>query len=125
VLWLDHFEATVMHVHPDGGESMRISSARPPEERHLHRKSGEPGDGHLADDTEFFAHVAEALDGSEVILVCGPGQAKTSFVSYLRRHRARLADRIVAVEALDHPTDAQLLRHAQLYFKRLQALGAL
>lgn len=125
VVWLDHFEAVVMHVHPDVAETVRFSSEREPEDRQVHRKSGVPGSGHAADDVAFFSRIAGALTESEVIVVSGPGLAKRSFVSYLRRRYADLAQRVVAVETLDHPSEGELERYAKTYFKRLQALGTL
>jgi stalled ribosome rescue protein Dom34 len=125
VIWLDHYEAIVMHVHPEGAESVRISSDRERENRQLHRKSGEPGAGHLPDDVDFYAAIAHALADSEVILVSGPGLAKTSFVRYLKHQHAEIARRIAAIETLDHPTEGQLKNYAQTNFTRLQRLGAL
>jgi stalled ribosome rescue protein Dom34 len=125
VVWLDHYEAIVMHVHPDGAESVRISSDREPEDRQLHRKSGEPGNGHRPDDVAFYATIARELSGSDVILVSGPGLAKTSFAGYLQHRNAELARRVVAVETVDHPSEGQLKNFAQTYFRRLERLGAL
>ena len=125
VVWLDHYHAIVMAVHPEGAESVLISSDREPEDRQLHRKSGAPGGGHRSDDVDFYANIASALHDSEVILVTGPGLAKSSFMSYLRRRHSELERRIVAVETVDHPTEGELKKYAQMYFKRLQGLGAL
>ena len=125
VVWLDHYNAIVMHVHPEGAESVLISSDREPEDRQLHRKSGAPGDGHRRDDVDFYATIAHRLRDSEVILVTGPGLAKSSFVDFLRRRHAEVERRIVAVETLDHPTEGELKNYAQKYFMRLQRLGSL
>jgi stalled ribosome rescue protein Dom34 len=125
VVWLDHYNAIVMHVHPDGAESVRMSSGRELADRQLHRKSGAPGDGHRPDDVEFYSSIAHALDDSEVILVTGPGLAKTSFLAYLQRQHADISRRIVAVETVDHPTEGQLKNYGQTYFKRLQRLGSI
>ena len=125
VIWLDHYEAIVMHVHPEGAESVRISSDRERENRQLHRKSGEPGAGHRPDDVDFYASIARALADSEVILVSGPGLAKTSFVGYLEHRHAEIARRIVSIDSLDHPTEGQLKNYGQMHFTRLQGLGAL
>jgi stalled ribosome rescue protein Dom34 len=125
VVWLDHYQAIVMHVHPEGAESVRITSDREPEDRQLHRKSGAPGAGHRPDDVAFYATIVQALHDSEVILVTGPGLAKTSFVGFMQSRHAEVARHIVAVETLDHPSEGELKNYAQTYFKRLERLGSL
>src|SRR3954471_8727080 len=115
VVWLDHYHSIILHVHPEGAESVRISSDREPEDRQLHRKSGAPGDGHRPDDVDFYAAIIQALTDSEVILVTGPGLAKTSFVGFLQSRHCEVARRIVAVETLDHPSEGQLKNYAQTY----------
>ena len=125
VVWLDHYEAIVVHVHPEDADSLKISSDREPEDRQLHRKSGVPGNGHRADDGAFYAAVADALHESEVILVTGPGLAKTSFVDFVHSRHADVARHIVSVQTLDHPTEGQLTNFARGYFKRLARLGSL
>jgi stalled ribosome rescue protein Dom34 len=77
------------------------------------------------DDVEFYARVAGVLQESEAIVVAGPGLAKSSFADYLERRFSAVARRVVGIETLDHPSDAQLREYADGYFKRLQNLGAL
>jgi len=125
VVWLDHYEAIVMHVHPEGADTVRIRSERSPEEHQLHKKSGAPGAGHLTDDVMFYAQVASALRESEAILITGPGLAKNAFVDYLERRSTAVAGRVVAIETVDHPSEGQLRAFAQTFFKRLQNLGAI
>jgi stalled ribosome rescue protein Dom34 len=124
VVWLDHYQAIVMHVHPDGAESGRITSDLEPEDRQLHRKSGAPGDGHRRDDVDFYATIVQTLHDSDVILVTGPGLAKTSFVGFMQSRHPEVAGHIVAVETLDHPSEGRLKNYAQSYFKRLERLGS-
>jgi len=125
VVWLDHYEAIVMHVHAGGSDTVRINSDRSPEEHQLHRKSGAPGAGHLTDDAAFYAQIAHALHESEVILITGPGLAKSAFVDYLKRRSTAVAARVVAIETVNHPSEGQLRAFAQTFFKRLQNLGAI
>jgi hypothetical protein len=52
-----------------------------------------------------------------MVLVTGPGLAKTEFVKYVARHDPALLERIVAVETVDHPSDGALVAHARAYFR--------
>jgi len=62
--------------------------------------------------------VAEQLNGTDDrVLLVGPGVAKNHFVSYLEEHhQKKLANRIVGTEAMDHPSDAQIVAFARKYF---------
>ena len=121
-VWLDHFHALVVLLAADQHRTIRIDSAR--EDTRLHRKGGEPGVGRLPDDTTFYEQVAQTLaaNGSPVI-VAGPSTAKLDFRRWLTSHRPRLAERIAALETLDHPTDAEFVAYARREFRRLDQLG--
>jgi hypothetical protein len=49
------------------------------------------------------------------ILITGPGNAKTELVEYIRVHDPKLMKVIGGVEAIDHPTDPQLVAYARKY----------
>lgn len=121
-VWLDHFHAMVVLISPDDHRTVRLDSTR--DDTQLHRKSGAPGAGRQADDTEFFAAIAGELaaNGSSV-LVAGPSTAKHDFRRWLDRRHPDLAGRIVATETLDHPSEGELIAHARREFKRLDQLG--
>jgi hypothetical protein len=61
--------------------------------------------------------VAQALDGFSEVLVMGPSTAKLEFVKYAQEHDKALAPKIVGVETVDHPTDAQIVAHVRKYFR--------
>ena len=121
IVWLDHLNATVIAFSSDRSETIEIHSQSP--NRQLHRKSGVPGSGHAPDDVEFFERVVEAVDAVREILVTGPGTAKTAFTRYVDQRHPRLARRVVGTEALDHPSDGELLAYARKYFTRVDQLG--
>ena len=50
-------------------------------------------------------------------LVTGPANVKTALVKHIGEHDPQLAKKIVGVESVDHPSDAQLVAHARKYFK--------
>jgi stalled ribosome rescue protein Dom34 len=68
---------------------------------------------------EFFAHVCDAIDGIEQVVVAGPRTALTDFEHYARKHRPSSAARVLAYEAVDHPTRNQLVAMARKFFERL------
>jgi hypothetical protein len=61
--------------------------------------------------------VIEALAHTGAILITGPGNAKSEFRNYIAEHRTELAKRVSGVEALDHPTDPELIALARKFFK--------
>ena len=115
IVWLDHMDATVIGFSLGKSEVTEIHSQSP--HRQIHRKSGIPGSGHAADDLDFFAEVVEGVRDMREVLIAGPGTVQG-------RH-PDLAQRIVGVETLDHPSDGELLAYARKYFKRVDQLGPL
>jgi stalled ribosome rescue protein Dom34 len=114
VVWLDHSEAHVMHISTDDVEKSVVHPAKP--HLHLHAKSGAVGSGRPAEDQAYYHAVAEALKGAQEILVVGPAQAKLQLVKHILGHDHGLADKIIGVETIDHPSDAQLVAYARKYF---------
>jgi stalled ribosome rescue protein Dom34 len=113
VVWIDHTKAQVIHFNADAAdsESMKTHSTHPhPHQRH--------GDTHANEDdnTRFFDDIAAALTDAQQILVVGPAQEKTVFVSHLTANQPALAEKIKAVETVDHPSNGELLAHARKYF---------
>lgn len=114
VVWMDHAEAHVLHFTLDEAERSIVHAKG--KHRQIHHHRGTLGSGKAAEDTNYFASVATALEGAEEILVTGPANAKTEFRKYLDAHARVLAGKVVAVETSDHPTDGELLRHARKFF---------
>jgi len=85
--------------------------------KHLHHKANSIGSGHAAPDQEFMAQVMNAISDAGEILITGPAGAKTEFAKYLREQHSKIGDRIVAVEAVDHPSDREIVAHAKRHFK--------
>ena len=46
----------------------------------------------------------------------GPGNAKLELVRHLDRHQPAVGEKVLGVETVDHPTDAQLVVYARKYF---------
>jgi len=120
VAWIDHKQAHVIHFTLDSAENEIIQnhSTHP----HLHVKSGIPGSGHAAENASFFNDVANSIKDALEILIVGPGLEKLSLLKHLSKHYSAVADKVLSVETVDHPTDAQLLAYARKYFRRADQL---
>lgn len=116
VVWIDHKEAHVIHFTPEAAESnvIRTHSTH----SNLHVKSGIPGAGHAHESIPYFNNVLEAIQDSAEILLVGPGSEKMEFMKYLLNKHKAVAEKVLSVETLDHPTDPQILAYARKYFVR-------
>lgn len=114
VVWLDHRQAHVMHISPDDVEKSVVHPTQP--HLNLHHKSGVIGAGRQPEDQAYYHAIVEALAGAHEILVVGPAQAKLQLIRHIHHHDPAMADKIVGVETVDHPTDGQLVAHARSYF---------
>jgi stalled ribosome rescue protein Dom34 len=114
VVWLDHNEARVMHVSPDDIEKSVVNPAVP--HRNLHRKRGSVSGSRQPEDQHYYHEIVEALAGAAEILIVGPGQAKLELIKHMRAHDNEASTRVVGVETVDHPSDAQLVAFARKYF---------
>ena len=126
VVWLDHAQAHVMHISPDDIEKSVVQPAKP--HLKLHSKSGTVGAGHAPEDKHYYHAIVEALAGATEVLVVGPAQAKLQLIKHIHAHDPAMTSKIVGVETVDHPSDAQLVAYARKYFvakdRMLTQLGA-
>ena len=115
VVWIDHREARVLEFNPTDEEERVLR----PHDRiaHIHHHANTIGSGHAAEDQKFLHQVAESLAGVKAVLVTGPANAKLELVKHIEKHDPQLAKIIAGVEALDHPTDGELVAHARRYFR--------
>jgi len=115
-VWIDHQHARIVRFNRSEIESNDIvhHDAQP----HIHHKSGSIGSGHVYEDDSYLGSVAEALRDAEQILVTGPSHVKWQLKAFLALREPGLAKRVASVEALDHPTEAELLAFARKYFLR-------
>ena len=114
MVWIDHREAKVFHFDAEHNEEVIVRNSH--EHQNLHHKANSGDSGHAAVDKEFLQRVVAEIATAGAILVVGPGSAKTELRTYTQRFRPDVAARIRAVEALDHPTDGQLLAHGRKFF---------
>jgi stalled ribosome rescue protein Dom34 len=114
VVWIDHHEAKIFHCGADA-QGVTIRSGHP--HQHLHHKANSIGSGHAPVEHAFLERVSQALSSAGAILITGPAGAKHELAAHIARGYPDLAARISAVEALDHPTDGQLLALARKFFR--------
>jgi stalled ribosome rescue protein Dom34 len=115
VIWIDHKEARVFHVHPDATDETTVLAPQ----HHIHRHPKGRGEAreHPDDTHRFFSEVARALDAVDALLIVGPSSAKLEFFRYLNEHERGLASKVVGVESADHPTDGEIIARAKSCFK--------
>ena len=77
------------------------------------RGSGLRVRNHPDDEHRFFREVAQALETHRQILVVGPSKTKLHFFQFSQQHDRALAERIVGLETMDHPTVRRFSRRSR------------
>jgi len=122
VVWLDHQEAHVIQFNADTHENSTITTRS--KHGHIHQKAGVVGCGHAATDQNYLHEVAATVAGCGEILIVGPGSCKLELIKHMNRHDPAIAEKVVGVETVDHPSDGQLLAYAKKYFLRVDNMKA-
>jgi stalled ribosome rescue protein Dom34 len=115
IVWIDHKEARLFEVEAAVVDPTVVKARGP----HIHRHAKDEEvriRNHADDEHRFFRQVAQALQGDAAVLVVGPSKAKLHFFRYVQQHERALEPRIVGIETVDHPTDAQLVARLRDYF---------
>ncbi len=107
VVWTDHQSAQVLQF---DAEHVLASKVR----AHTHH-TAQHGSA-VRSEHEFFGEVCDALDGVAQVLVTGSHKTIADFRHYADKHRPQTARRIVAYEAVDHPSENQLVALGRKYF---------
>src|SRR5471030_754896 len=121
VVWIDHKEARIFHVHPETTDEATILAPQ----HHIHRHPKGRGEAreHPDDVRRFFDDVALALEGVDAVLLVGPSSAKLEFFKYVHQRHRSLEPRIIGIESADHPTDGEIVSHAKSYFRASDRMG--
>ncbi|MEQ1769543.1 MAG: translational machinery protein [Devosia sp.] len=112
-VWIDHRTAKIFTIERNAGDRLSLHGDGLP--KHLHSHSDHVHQMRCPDEA-FLNTVAEALAGFKGILIAGPGTARKELAGYLADRHPQIANRVWGVEAMDHPTDAQIVAAAQRYF---------
>jgi stalled ribosome rescue protein Dom34 len=120
IVWIDKHEARIFAAESVAADqSAHTDVTAPGPHAHRHPKDQEVRvRNHPDDEPRFFHAVAQALEGPEQILITGPAQAKLHLYRYLQQHARSIESRVVGIETLDHPTDAQLAAHSAPTFTK-------
>ncbi len=115
IIWVDHRDAKIFHVTATAAQRdlVQAKSSR----HHLEHRANITGSAHRGVDKDYFERIVAALTHDGAILITGPGNAKAELNNYITEHHAEVAQRISAVETLDHPTDNELLALARKFFR--------
>lgn len=115
IVWIDHREAKIFHFSKDEADKLVLKPDHPT--RHIHHHANAIGSGHAKTSEAYLHEVAKAVADAGAILITGPSDAKSELMEHMKKHDPQVAKRVAAVEAVDHPTDGQLVAHARKYFK--------
>ena len=121
VIWIDHKEARIFHVHPNATDETTILAPQ----HHVHRHPKGRGEAreHPDDAHRFFGDVARAVDAVDALLIVGPASAKFEFFKYVQAQHRALEATVVGIESADHPTDGEIIARARSYFKASDRMG--
>jgi hypothetical protein len=120
IVWMDSREARIFRFNAADVEQEGVKAHNP--FRQVHHKAGVIGTGHMALDAGFFAQIVDDLAGATEWLLVGPSGAKQELLRYIDRHAPAARKSLVGVEAMDHPSDGELLDHARRAFKAIDRL---
>ena len=113
VVWIDHKEARIFRIQPDTSTEVTVHA---PHFVHRHPGGSDRAKDHPDDARRFYQEVAGSLNDAEGIVIVGPASAKLDFLKYVHKHDHLLEPKIIGIETMDHPTDAQLVAYAKQYF---------
>ncbi len=115
IVWIDHHQAKIFQLNASDVERDVIR----PHDRavHVHHKANTVGSGHAPVDKDFLGRVMESVAGAGAIMIVGPASAKTELTAYIAANVPNLSARISIVEAVDHPSDGELVALARRFFK--------
>ncbi|HQR10391.1 MAG TPA: translational machinery protein [Casimicrobiaceae bacterium] len=114
VVWIDHREAHVIQFNPEDAEASVVHPKSKHE--HLHHKQSAVGSGKVPENHAYYQAVADAIRDAGEILIVGPASAKLELFKHLQKHAPAIAERVISVETVDHPTDGELLKYARRHF---------
>jgi hypothetical protein len=114
VVWIDHHQARVLHFNLSESDTEVIHPHNP--KKNIHSHAFPRGSNHGAEDQNYLHDVAEAIANAKSVLISGPSNEKHELVKHIEHHDPSLMKIIAGVEALDHPTEKELLAHARKFF---------
>ena len=114
VVWLDHHNAKIFQFDTEHVEAQKVKASS-----HHTRQHGAA----VRDVHEFFADVCTAVSEVQEILIVGSSTVQSDFKHYVEKHRPHLGKQLVGYEAVDNPTDNQLIAMARQYFLKYDRMA--
>lgn len=110
IVWIDLNHAKLFHFSEEKMEREKL------EADHIHHHTHRM-ENNEKDSPRMYDQIADRLKNSKRVLILGPGVAKTHLLRRLRDRYPSTARAVVACEASDHPTDAQIATYAEKYIQ--------
>ena len=114
VVLIDHNQAQVLQFDAEHVQAQKVKA-----HNHYTKQHG----SQVRSEHEFFGHVCDALEDVAEVLVTGSKTALADFKHYADKHRPQTAQRVVGYEAVDHPSEHQLIALARQYFLRYDRMA--
>ena len=121
-VWIDHREAKIFGLNRSEASEIVLHDHDAP--KHIHRKADSVHLGKAEPDLAFLDEVAGALRAFKAILIVGPGEARTQLAGHLTDAHPSIAKKVWGIEAVDHPTEPQLIAAARKYFRAADRMHA-
>jgi stalled ribosome rescue protein Dom34 len=115
VVWLDHSEAHIIAFNRDEAETPIVVKSKKHDE-HQHQRADRQGPSNAIAHPEYYEEIIGKIRNIAEWLIVGPANAKLNFSKHLTKRHADLADHLIGIETVDHPSDGQLLAYAKKYF---------
>lgn len=114
IVFIDHDHAKIFHVDVGDPKGAALTQAA-----HHKTAARHKTDGKAVHDHQLFDAVIAGVKDVGEILVVGPGTAKNELMHHIEKTAKQLTPHVVGVEAVDHPTDNQLVALAKKKFKTI------
>ena len=114
VVWLDHAEACISRF--DCAQIRHevvktyVADARSKKDATVRDPASAPAT------RRYFDDIADAVKDARGILIVGPGFERLELLIHLTIYFPQVAEKVVALEAVDHPNDAEMVPWAKKYF---------
>ncbi len=116
VVWIDHHEARILDFNAEDANADKVTPKHKATRKHA-QFTGRAS-WRESEDATFFDEVAAKLAGAGEILIVGPANAKLGFLKRLQQKHSPVADHVVGIETVDHPSNAELVDYARAYFRK-------
>ena len=128
-LWIDHREAIIVLLSPNGRATLRVNSFAEKQRRRTYEpdKGAFPAEDVPCDNsrereyqgelTRYYDKIISHLKTADEVLVLGPGEAKVELIKRLAKANANKP--IVTIETRDKMTEPQITAHVRQHFHYL------